>query len=119
MAVCNIRGATCISDALIGFDIPSAVGLVVLGTLAFVKEYNAFYPQPSNSVLEVLAQSFYILFVLLVRRILKMQLQNYKSRTRSKYHLKPSSRREIRKGEMLFIHISKVANVKTKRREHN
>ena len=64
MAVCNIRGATCISDALIGFDIPSAVGLVVLGTLAFVKEYNAFYPQPSISVLEFLAQSCYILFVL-------------------------------------------------------
>ena len=37
---------------------------VLIGTLAFVKEYNAFYPQPSISVLEVLAQSCYILFVL-------------------------------------------------------
>ena len=44
-----------------------------------------------------------VLFVLLVRRILKMQLQDYKSRTRSKYHLKPSSKREVRKGEMLLI----------------
>ena len=41
-----------------------------------------------------------------------MQLQDYKSRTRSKYHLKASSKREIRKGEMLFISKFKINNVK-------
>ena len=45
----------------------------------------------------------YIIFLILVGSVLKMQLRNFKSRTHSKYHLKPSSKRAVRKGKTMFM----------------
>ena len=82
-----------------------------------MKEYNAFYPQPSISVLEVLAQSCYILYVLFSEEdsedaVAKLQKQDT---------LKISFETVLQEGDQKrwdAAHIKTFSNVKTWK-EHN